>query len=149
MTDISMRAESFIATRNHHQTETAEDYVEIISDLITQKGRARTCDIAKHLGVSHVTVIRTIERLKKRGYVYYEQYQPIHLTEEGLKLATISKEKHRFLLEYLLALGVPESIAAIDVEGMEHHISPETIEAFQKHLALLKDQVNSEQPKRT
>lgn len=132
----SMRSEPFIATRNHHSSETAEDYVEIVFDLIEQKGEARTCDIAELMGVSHVTVIRTIERLKKKGY--FQSEQPIALTEAGVELAAFCKERHRFLLEYLMALGVPEGIAAIDVEGMEHHISQETIAAFQKHLQCLK-----------
>lgn len=138
MKNKCVRAEPFIATRSHHISETAEDYVEIVYDLIAAKGEARTCDIAEHLGVSHVTVVRTIERLKKKGYLLSEQYRPITLTEQGTKLAIFSKERHRLLLEYLVALGVPESIAAIDVEGMEHHISPETIAALQKHLVMLR-----------
>lgn len=132
------RAEPFIATREHHLSETAEDYVEIVFDLISLKGEARTCDIAEHLGVSHVTVIHTIERLKKKGYLRSKQYQPVTLTEEGIKLASFSKKRHLFLLKYLTALGVPENVAEIDVEGMEHHISQTTIEALQKHLELLK-----------
>jgi DtxR family manganese transport transcriptional regulator len=134
----NMKSEPFEATRSHHDAEKAEDYVEIIADLILMKGRAKVCDIANHLGVSHVTVIRTIERLKKKGYVYAEPHQPISLTEEGTKLAVFSKERHNFLMEYLMILGVPEQIAAIDVEGMEHHISETTIAAFEKHLMVLR-----------
>lgn len=131
------RAKPFIATRNHHLSELAEDYVEIISDLISLKGEARICDIAEHLGVTHVTVIRAINRLKKNGYVLSGQNQPVVLTEEGMKLAIFSKERHVFLLKYLMALGVPDSVATIDVEGMEHHVSQATMKAFQKHLEML------------
>lgn len=131
------RAVPFVETRIHHLSEIAEDYVEIVFDLIEQKGEARIGDIAEHLGVSHVTVVRTIERLKKKHYLKSQQHQPVTLTEEGLQLALLSKQRHRFLLEYLLALGVPEEIAAIDVEGMEHHISPITLQAFQSHLKQL------------
>lgn len=132
------RAEPFIATRGHHDSETAEDYVEIVADLIDQKGEARVCDIAGQLGVSHVTVVRTIERLKDKGYVRSSQHQPVTLTKKGAGLAAFSKERHQFLVEYLAALGVPRNIAEIDVEGMEHHVSQETIHAFKKHLDLLK-----------
>lgn len=132
------KAESFIATRNHHISETAEDYVEMVADLIHEKGEARVCDIAQNLGVSHVAVVRMVKRLKKKGFVHSEPHQSITLTHEGSMLASLSKKKHSFLLEYLIALGVPEDIAAIDVEGMEHHISEETIEAFQKHLDKVK-----------
>lgn len=136
MKNASTRAESFIATRDHHVSEIAEDYVEIIADLIHCKGEARVCDIAEHLGVSHVTVIRTIGRLKKKGYL--DASQPITLTQEGMQLARFSKQRHDFLLEYLMALGVPKEVASIDVEGMEHHVSPQTLEAFQNHLEQIK-----------
>lgn len=126
------RAKAFIATRDQHLLELAEDYVELISDLMTSKGEAKVCDIASHLGVSHVTVIRTLDRLKKRGLLQNEG--PLALTKEGQKLARMCKERHEFLLTYLTKLGVPLDIAMIDVEGMEHHISQETLTAFQRHL---------------
>lgn len=135
MTKSTNPAEPFIATRNHHTRELAEDYVEIVYDLIQEKKEARVCDIAEHIGVSHVTVIRTIDRLKKRGLLASNQHQPITLTAEGESLAKLCKERHTFLLQYLLALGVPEGIAKIDVEGMEHHISPATMNAFKRHLS--------------
>jgi DtxR family manganese transport transcriptional regulator len=130
----SLRAKPFIETRNHHESELAEDYVEIISDLILLKGEARVLDIAEYLGVSHVTVIRTIERLRKKGFLQTSSHQPVVLTTEGEKLAKFCKERHQFLLNYLITLGVPENIAAIDVEGMEHHVSETTMNAFRKHL---------------
>ena len=93
--------------------------------------------VPRHFGVSHVTVIRTIERLKKKGYVLANPRGPITLTPSGMELAAACKERHLFLLKYLMALGVPESTASIDVEGMEHHISKTTLEAFQRHLISL------------
>jgi DtxR family manganese transport transcriptional regulator len=131
------RAKSFAVTREQHLSEIAEDYVEIISDLLVQKGKARTCDIAELLGVSHVTVVRTLARLTKQGYVESTKEEPIQLTEKGTSLAYISKERHLLLFRYLIALGVPKEIAVIDTEGMEHHISPETLAAFKRHLELL------------
>jgi DtxR family transcriptional regulator, manganese transport regulator len=130
----SLQAEPFIATRTHHVSELAEDYVELISDLILNKGEAKICDIAQHLGVSHVTVIRTIDRLKKKGLIDPDPNQPVKLTSKGLELAIFCKERHQFLLNYLITLGVPENVAKIDVEGMEHHISQTTMQAFQRHL---------------
>jgi DtxR family manganese transport transcriptional regulator len=132
------RAEPFIATRNHHLSELAEDYVEIIFDLIALKAEAKIGDIALHFGVSHVAVIRAIARLKKKGYLHSTQnHQPVTLTEEGMQLAIFCKERHLFLMKYLIALGVPADVAAIDVEGMEHHVSPTTMQAFQCHLEKL------------
>jgi DtxR family manganese transport transcriptional regulator len=128
------QAKPFIATRSHHGSELAEDYVEIIYDLIENTGEARVRDIATHFGVSHVTVIRSVDRLQKKGYVLTQQHQPITLTPKGKKLAKLCKERHQFLLHYLTSLGVPEEIAQVDVEGMEHHISPQTMEAFKMQL---------------
>ncbi|MGK5595732.1 MAG: iron dependent repressor, metal binding and dimerization domain protein [Parachlamydiaceae bacterium] len=128
----------FIATRNHHLNESIEDYVEMIQDLLIQKGEVRICDLAEQLGVSHVTVIRALERFSKKGYLTYRRNQPIRLTAKGEKLAISSKKRHQFLLTYLMALGVSEETALIDVEGMEHHVSLETLQAMERHLALLK-----------
>lgn len=132
--DFPREAASFIATRHHHLLEKAEDYVELVADLIATKGEARTCDIAVRLGVSHVTVVRTIQRLEKKGYLKREPRKPITLTESGRELAIFSKARHSLVLEYLISIGVPEEIAIIDAEGMEHHISLETLEAFRNQL---------------
>ncbi len=134
MKNTDTKAKPYIQTRQHHESELAEDYVEIIADLKTAKGKARVSDIALQLGVSHVTVIRTLKRLSEKGYL---TTSPIELTTRGEEVAKHSKERHLFLLEYLKALGVSEHIAAIDVEGMEHHISPDTMSAFKKHLSNL------------
>ncbi len=128
------RAVSFVLTREHHLQEIAEDYVELIADLIRNKGEARTCDLASHLGVSHVTVIRTIRRLQQKGYVHTEPHKPIHLTSVGEKMAALSKARHGILLTFLISIGVPEEVAKIDAEGMEHHVSERTLEALRKLL---------------
>ena len=135
--DQIFRSKPFIETRKHHSRELAEDYVEIIHDLINAHGEARICDIAEALGVSHVTAIRALERLEKSEYLIKAKNKPITLTSKGKKLAITCKKRHEFLLRYLTALGVPESVAKIDVEGMEHHISKETMQAFEHHLSLL------------
>lgn len=128
------QSEPFIATRAHHLLELAEDYVELIAELIAEKNEAKISDLAKHFGVSHVTVIRAVERLKKKGYLVATEGHPLALTKKGATLAAFSKERHLFLLKYLAFLGVPDSVAAIDVEGMEHHISKTTMDAFKRHM---------------
>ena len=131
---IAMREKAFIETRKQHEKESAEDYTELVYDLIEEKGEARICDIARNLGVSHVTAIRTIKRLETQELLNTSPQKPVTLTPKGKRLAKKCKTRHQILFEYLLALGVSEEVAAIDVEGMEHHIHPETLKAFQKHL---------------
>lgn len=130
------RAKSFIATRKQHQLESAEDYTELIADLTNSMGEARTCEIAKFMGISHVTAIRTLRRLQKEGYIETAPHKPVLLTPKGKKLAAFAKKRHKIIVEFLVKLGVPEDIATIDAEGMEHHVSQETLKAIQAHITL-------------
>jgi len=114
-------------TRADHAAETAEDYVEAIEELADDAGDCRVVDLAGHFGVSHVTVIRIIRRLEAEGLVTTERYQPVRLTAAGEKLAAESAERHRIVLAFLKKLGVDEHVAAADAEGIEHHLSPETL----------------------
>ena len=122
-------------TRRKHSTETAEDYVEAIAELSASVGEARAVDLARRLGVSHVTVIRTIGRLQRDGYVSTQPYRSIFLTTRGTQLAEESRRRHSLVVEFLRSLGVSERIAQTDAEGLEHHVSPETLAAFKRHLA--------------
>jgi len=122
-------------TRLEHAAETAQDYVEAIADLCALHGEARAVDLARRLGVSHVTVIRTIARLQRDGYVSTRPYRSIFLTEKGSLLAEESRRRHDVVLAFLRSLGVPEEIAQTDAEGIEHHVSPATLAAFKHHTA--------------
>ena len=128
-------AERFKRVRDAHQTEMAEDYVELIAELIERKGEARVVDLAECLGVSKPTVNGAIQRLQRDGLVSCERYRSIFLTEKGRGLAQCSRERHRVVRELLIALGVDAETADADAEGIEHHVSPATLEAFRRHLA--------------
>jgi DtxR family manganese transport transcriptional regulator len=121
-------------TRSDHAQELAQDYVELIADLIEHQGEARLVDLARRLGVTHVTVNKTIQRLKRAGYVTTEPYRAIFLTPDGERLARESRERHDLVVRFLVALGVPPSVAESDAEGIEHHVSRETLKAFRKYL---------------
>ncbi len=126
-------ADRFERVRAAHATELVEDYVEAIGDLITDHGEARVVHLARHFGVSHVTVSRTLGRLQRDGYVTTEPYRPVHLTPKGRSLAARSKERHRIVLAFLSWLGVPPRATEIDAEGVEHHVSLATLHIFAKH----------------
>lgn len=123
------------ATREQHATETAQDYVEAISDLIEQTGEARVVDLASRLGVSHATVIQTIRRLQRDGLATSEPYRSIFLTEAGKKLAAEARHRHEVMVAVLTKLGVSAETAQVDAEGMEHHISQETLRVFERYVA--------------
>src|SRR5580700_10699308 len=119
------RAIPFKATRDNRLNEITEDYTELINNLVESQGEARVCDIARELGVSHVSVLKTLKRLMRDGYL--EDSSRIKLTEKGVQTGLFAKRKHQILSEFLLKLGVPESIVNIDVEGIEHYISQPTL----------------------
>jgi DtxR family transcriptional regulator, manganese transport regulator len=111
-----------------------EDYVELISDLHAATGEARATDIARRLGVSHATVIKTIGRLKREGLAVAKPYRGVFLTASGEALANRVRSRHRVVVDLLLAVGVPAAAAELDAEGMEHHVSDATLAAFARFL---------------
>lgn len=124
------RAAAFRATREAHASEMAEDYVELIGDLIEERGEARVIDLAQHMGVTQPTVAKIIQRLKSLGLVQNRRYRALFLTDAGKALATRSRERHQVVVDFLVALGIDPEIAAIDSEGMEHHVSDATLQAM-------------------
>ena len=123
------------AVRRANRQELVEDYVEAIDDLIEDRGEARVRDLATGFGISHVAVCSVIERLRRDGLVSSGQQEAIQLTEEGRAIARRSRSRHAAVLEFLLALGLPAEIAEADAEGMEHHVGPESLAAFDRFVA--------------
>ena len=121
-------------TREDHATEVAEDYVEAIADVTAERGTCRSIDLVEHFAVTHATVNNTVARLKRDGLVTTEPYQPIQLTGAGKRLATISRRRHQIVEQFLRKLGVSEQSAAIDSEGIEHHVGKETLAAMKSVL---------------
>jgi DtxR family manganese transport transcriptional regulator len=128
------QAENLSQTRREHANEIAEDYVEAIADLTAETGEARVVDLAKRLGVTHVTVNRTIARLQKAGFVTSQPYRAIFLTGQGSDLASSCKSRHEIVVAFLRSLGIPQRVAERDAEGIEHHVSPETLKAFKARI---------------
>jgi DtxR family manganese transport transcriptional regulator len=121
-------------TRKDHSTEIAEDYVELIADLIQESGACRVTELARRMGVSHVTASRTVGRLVSSGLATTQPHHPVELTPKGKRLATSARNRHQIVYEFLKSLGVSESTADSDAEGIEHHCSPETLDAMRRAL---------------
>ena len=132
MTHFPRKSTPHQRTRRDHSTETAEDYVEAVAELIAERMSCRLVDLAEYFGVSHVTANRTVARLQKEGLLSTEPYQPITLTAKGKRLATRCRERHEIVYQFLLSIGIDKTTAAIDAEGMEHHVSPKTLRRFKE-----------------
>ena len=130
----SAASSRFRRTRADHQDETAEDYVEAVADLIDETGEARVRDLAKLMGVSHVTVTRIVSRLCALGLLETEPRKPIRLTAKGRRMAQAARERHDIVVAFLQALGVRAETANLDAEGIEHHVSDETLRAMRAYL---------------
>jgi DtxR family manganese transport transcriptional regulator len=132
MLEPKIFADQHRRTRSDHAQETAEDYVEAIDQLHGEQGKCRVVDLARQFDVSHVTVTKVVARLKREGLVTSEPYGPLELTDAGRQLAAKSRRTHEIVYQFLRAIGVSEKVAAIDTEGIEHHVSKQTLDCFRR-----------------
>ena len=130
--EFKINSDRFAQVRNARNTEIAEDYTEMIADLIRETGEARAVDLAKHFGVTGPTVNSIIRRLVREGLVESRPYRSIFLTKEGKLLADYCKKRHQIVYNFLIKIGVKEDVAKNDAEGLEHHVSGETLSVFEK-----------------
>lgn len=114
-----------------------EDYLEQILDLINTKGYARVADIAQGLRISQASVTNMVQRLDAEGLLKYEKYRGLVLTTAGETLARNIMRRHQLLSDFLRMIGIDEEVIYHDVEGMEHHISPQTLRAIEALLSEL------------
>jgi Mn-dependent DtxR family transcriptional regulator len=112
--------------------------LEIISELVELKGYATTLDISRYMNVSPPSVTKMLQKLDEKGYLEYEKYHGINLTEKGEQIANTIRQKHGLLLDFFEILGVGIDIANQDIEGIEHHLNPKTIRQLRKFITFLK-----------
>ena len=126
------------ATLGH--SSAVEDYLERILGLINSKGYARVVDIASSLKISQASVTNMVQRLDGEGLLKYEKYRGLVLTTAGETLARNITHRHHLLTDFLKLLGIDEQVIYHDVEGMEHHISSETLRAIEALTGMLQKQ---------
>src|ERR1700732_5185861 len=119
------------------RSSTVEDYLEQILDLINTKGYARVAAIALGLKTSQASVTNMVQRLDSEGLLKYEKYRGLVLTTAGETLARNIMQRHQLLSDFLRMLWIDEGVIYHDVEGMEHHISHQTLRALEALLSQL------------
>ncbi len=127
-------------------SQTAEDYLERIHELIEEKGYARVVDIARSLAVRQASVTSMVQKLGELGYLNYEKYRGLVLTEKGRAVATSIQQRHETLARFFSLFGLDAETQQRDIEGIEHHLSPATVEIlsdlasfFERNPATLKN----------
>ncbi|MFN0078957.1 MAG: transcriptional regulator MntR [Prosthecobacter sp.] len=115
---------------SHLGSPAIEDYLEQIHNLIAAKGYARVVDIAQNLGISQASVTNMIQKLDAEDLVVYERYRGVVLTEAGRKVGAEIARRHEVLTRLLAGFGLDPKTVHEDVEGMEHHISRQTLEVL-------------------
>jgi Mn-dependent DtxR family transcriptional regulator len=124
--------------KKEYRTYRMEDYLEVIYELVQQKGYATTIDISQYLNVSSPSVTKMVKRLDETGYLKYEKYRGICLTQEGIDVAKSIHQRHSLLAEFLKMIGVDKDIANKDAEGIEHHLHPQTLKKLEEFVKTLK-----------
>lgn len=128
-------ADRFTRAREAQSVALLEDYAELIGDLHAEMGEARVADIAARMGVAQPTATKAVARLKREGLATSRPYRGVFLTDTGMALADRVRRRHRTVVSFLVAVGVPEDVAELDAEGIEHHVSDQTLSAFDRFLS--------------
>ena len=126
------------SVKKEDRTDRMEDYLEVIYELVQEKGYATTVDISSYLNVSSPSVTKMMQKLDETGYLNYEKYRGIKLTNEGIRIARNIRNRHGLLAEFFMIIGVDEEIANNDAEGIEHHLHPETMKKLEEFINELK-----------
>src|ERR1700756_5172042 len=111
-------------------SQSAEDYLERIHELIEEKGYARVVDIASSLKVRQASVTSMVQKLGEAGYLKYEKYRGLILTNKGQEVAQKIRDRHQTLSRFFSLFGLDAETQRQDIEGIEHHLSPETVEVL-------------------
>ena len=119
-------------------SSTMEDYLEVIAELVELKGYANTLDISRYMNVSAPSVTKMLRRLDEGGYLDYERYHGIKLTDRGSAIAESIRQRHGTLLEFFGMLGITGEAANQDAEGVEHHLNPQTLSQLRKFVTYLR-----------
>lgn len=152
MKDVSSRLESIRSVNNatsrnrkgKDRTIRMEDYLEVIYELIQQKGYATATDISNYLNVTLPSVTKMMRKLDEISCLDYEKYHGVRLTEEGIAVAKSIHEQHSLLTEFFKMIGIDAETANRDAEGIEHHLHAQTLKKLQEFVELIKNNQSSQ-----
>jgi Mn-dependent DtxR family transcriptional regulator len=126
------------SVKKEDRTDRMEDYLEVIYELVQEKGYATTVDISSYLNVSSPSVTKMVQKLDETGHLKYEKYRGIKLTNEGIRIARNIRNRHGLLAEFFMMIGIDEETANNDAEGIEQHLHSETMRKLEEFINELK-----------
>lgn len=118
--------------------ESAENYLETILILQKRNGSVRSIDIVNELDYTKPSVSIAMKNLRENGYIEMDSGGFITLLESGRKIAEKMYERHTFISDWLISLGVNPAVAVDDACRMEHVISEESFTAIKNHVHMKK-----------
>src|SRR3954466_2228974 len=124
-------------------SQSAEDYLERIHELIEKKGYARVVDIASSLKVKQASVTSMVQKLAEAGYLEYEKYRGLVMTDKGREVARKIQNRHETLSRFFSLFGLDADTQRKDIEGIEHHLSPDTVEILADLAQFFEENPNS------
>ena len=122
-------------------SEASEDYLERIWELLSEKGYARVSDMADKLSIRPASVTKMVQKLEQLGYIKREPYRGFTLTAIGRKVGKRISRRHVILNDFLTLLGVPKEVRQRDIEGLEHHLSDESVKGLQRMISTKKRRI--------
>jgi DtxR family Mn-dependent transcriptional regulator len=111
---------------------TIEEYLEIVYMIQIKNKKVHTTNVASALHVNPASVTEMFQKLSTEGYINYEKYSGVTLTQKGKKIAILTKKKHDTLKKFLMILGIDETIADTDACKIEHSVHTETMRKLRK-----------------
>lgn len=110
--------------------------MERISELLSEKGYARVSDMADRLSIKPASVTKMVQKLEQLGYIEREPYRGFTLTSLGRRVGKKISNRHRLLKEFLTRLGVSKENVQRDIEGLEHHLSDESVRGIRRLISV-------------
>ena len=113
-------------------SQSAEDYLERILELVQETGQARVVDIANSLKIRQASVTNMVKKLCEMGFVEHEKYKRgLVLTKEGREVAERIQRRHATLSRFFSLLELDGETQQRDIEGIEHHLSRDTVRSLE------------------
>lgn len=117
-------------------TISKENYLKSIYSLnLTNCENVTTSQVAQKLEITNAATSEMARKLSEQGFLTYEKYKGVELTDKGKKVALQIIRRHRLWESFLMkVLGMSWSEVHDEAERLEHNTSESLINKIDEHL---------------